>query len=235
MSSSSTIHKYLHKTTTIRIPTQTPSDLSDDEYYSAPSSPLPPIVPPPLRYNRRQLHKEIYRKHAILPKNYGWFKASSDSDILFKLPERKGLRFSERLNVAKDAYQHSRFRLFSRLKKRFDRELEELKKRRNTLADLVSYIDDVHYSAFEPCRLLPLGEPTPFPTIFTARNPVNYTQFRQYEPDGYASDSALTYHRPIPATRVVGGRRLHVPYAHNYPRDANSIFGKYGLEDFTTH
>src|ERR1700731_3975728 len=165
MSSSSTIHKYLHKTTTIRIPTSTPSDLSDDEYYSAPSLPLPPVVPATLRYNR---------KHAILPKNYGWFQASFDSDILFKLPERKGLRFAERLNVAKDAYQHSRFRLFSRLKKRFDRELEELNKRRNTIADLVSYIDDVHYSAFEPCRLLPLGEPTPFPTIFTARNPPHY-------------------------------------------------------------
>src|ERR1700731_1304038 len=101
MSSSSTIHKYLHKTRAICIPTNTPSDLSDDEYYSAPSSPLPPIVPAPLRYNRKQLHKELYKKHATLLKNYGWFKASPPSDILFKLPEKKGLRFPEHLNVAK--------------------------------------------------------------------------------------------------------------------------------------
>src|ERR1700731_2560613 len=102
MSSSSTIHKYLHKTRAICIPTDTPSDLSDDKYYSVPSSPLPPIVPTPLRYNRRQLYKDLYKTNATLLRNYGWFKASPKSDVLFKLPEKRGLCFTKRLNVAKD-------------------------------------------------------------------------------------------------------------------------------------
>src|ERR1700689_3346031 len=115
------------KTPAIRLPTNTPSDFSDDEcYLMPPEETPPPIVPPRLQYNRRQLYKKLYKQDARLPNNYSWFKASPDSDILFKLPEKKGLRFDERLDVAKAVYRFRRFHLVSKLKKRFDQELEEL-------------------------------------------------------------------------------------------------------------
>src|SRR6204780_1714220 len=138
------------KTPAIRLPTNTPSDLSDNErYLTPPEETPPPIVPPRLQYNRRQLYKKLYKQDTRLPNNYGWFKASPNSDILFKLPEKKGLRFDECLDVAKEAYRFRRFRLFSKLKKRFDQELRELNTRRSIIDALVRDIDNVHYDAYK--------------------------------------------------------------------------------------
>ena len=170
-----------------------------------------------------------------MPNNYGWFKASSDSEILFKLPEKKGLRFDERLDVAKAAYRFRRFRLVSRLKKRFDQELRELNTRRSIIDAIVRDIDSIHDGPFESFGTIAVAVPTSFPTILTARNPINYTQLCRYQPDGYASDTALTYHCADPTTRVVGDRRIHVPPTYAYHRPLGSVIGRYGLEDFTPH
>ena len=104
-----------------------------------------------------------------------------------------------KLDVTKNAFCYRHFKKLAYIKWLIEQELDQLQTLEVINQNFINAIDHVHYLP-RPCGwnspawIQPIGEPSPLLSLAIACDPLVFTDYHRYEPDGYASDSCTSWH-----------------------------------------